>query len=181
MPGRSRHAVVLGEEEPSELERRATRYTLPHKQVQRAKLVLYAAEKLTNVAIGARLEVNSKVVGRWRSRSARSGFRGLRTGRDRAARPVFPPEEVAQVKAVACKPPSEVAPLSSRSAADVQRLVIERGISDASASTIPLAQGGRDQALALLLLDLPHRSRRRSCSTSIPAASGAGSCTLASS
>jgi hypothetical protein len=40
------------------------------------------------------------------------------------------------VKAVACEPPSEGAPLSRRSAADIHRLVVERGISDASSSTI---------------------------------------------
>jgi len=40
------------------------------------------------------------------------------------------------VKAVACEPPAEGAPLSRRSVADVHRLVLERGICDASASTI---------------------------------------------
>jgi DDE superfamily endonuclease len=40
------------------------------------------------------------------------------------------------VKAVACEPPSEGAPLSRRSAADIHRLVVERGISKASRSTI---------------------------------------------
>lgn len=58
------------------------------------------------------------------------------TDRARAARAVFPPEEVAQVKAVACEPPSRGVALSRRSAADVHRLVIERGISEASPSTI---------------------------------------------
>ncbi len=43
---------------------------------------------------------------------------------------------MAQVKAVACEPPSAGAPLSRRSAADVHRLVVERGITDASSSTI---------------------------------------------
>jgi hypothetical protein len=37
---------------------------------------------------------------------------------------------------VACEPASEGAPLSRRSAADVHRLVVERGITDASSSTI---------------------------------------------
>jgi hypothetical protein len=60
MRDRSRHAVVLTGEERSELESRAARYTLPHKQVQRAKLVLYAAQGLTNVEIGARLDINPK-------------------------------------------------------------------------------------------------------------------------
>jgi hypothetical protein len=43
---------------------------------------------------------------------------------------------VTEVKSVACEPPSEGAPLSRRSTADVHRLVIERGITDASHSTI---------------------------------------------
>ncbi len=61
---------------------------------------------------------------------------GLRTERGRGDRAVFPPQEVAQVKAVACEPASQGAPLSRRSSADTHRLVVERGISDASASTI---------------------------------------------
>ena len=54
----------------------------------------------------------------------------------RVARAVFPPEQITEVKAVACEPPAEGAPLSRRSTADVHRLVIERGVSDASHSTI---------------------------------------------
>jgi hypothetical protein len=40
------------------------------------------------------------------------------------------------VKAVACEPPSEGAPLSRRSCADIHRLVLERGICAASVPTI---------------------------------------------
>ena len=136
MPGRSRYAVVLREEERSELEHRAACYTLPYKRVQRARLVLYAAEGLTNVEIGERLDTNPKVVGRWRRRFYEEGLDGLED-RARSGRPRrFPPEEVARVKAVACEPPSESAPLSRRSVADVHRLCVERGITDASPSTI---------------------------------------------
>jgi hypothetical protein len=60
----------------------------------------------------------------------------LRTDRARDARAVFPPEEVTEVKAVACESPADDAPLSRRSSADIHRLVIERGITDASRSTI---------------------------------------------
>jgi hypothetical protein len=60
----------------------------------------------------------------------------LRIYRGRVDRGVFPPEQIAEVKAVACEPPAKGAPLSRRSVADVHRLVIERGISDASVSTI---------------------------------------------
>ena len=56
--------------------------------------------------------------------------------RGRVARAAFPPQQIAEVKAVACEPPSEGAPLSRRSTADVHRLVLERGICEASQSTI---------------------------------------------
>jgi hypothetical protein len=61
----------------------------------------------------------------------------LRTERGRVARAVFPPEEVAQVKAVACElPRAQGVPLSRFSRAELHRLVIERGVTDASAATI---------------------------------------------
>ena len=62
--------------------------------------------------------------------------RGLRIKRGRVDRVVFPPEQIAEVKAVACEPPAQGAPLSRRSVTDVHRLVIGRGISEASVSTI---------------------------------------------
>ena len=52
--------IVLSAEERRELERRAACYTLPHKVVQRAKLVLYAAEGLSNVEIAARLDSDAR-------------------------------------------------------------------------------------------------------------------------
>lgn len=45
--------ILLSAEERAELEQRAVCYTLPHKVVQRAKLVLYAAGGLSNVEIAA--------------------------------------------------------------------------------------------------------------------------------
>jgi hypothetical protein len=61
----------------------------------------------------------------------------LRIVRGRVARAVFPPQEVAQVKAVACELPRERGvPLSRFSRAELHRLVIERGVTEASASTI---------------------------------------------
>jgi hypothetical protein len=65
------------------------------------------------------------------------GLRGLRMKRGRVARAVFPPEEVAQVKAVACElPKDQGAPLSRFSRSELHRFVVERGVSEASASTI---------------------------------------------
>jgi len=61
----------------------------------------------------------------------------LRIERARAARVVFPPEEVAQVKAIACELPSQQGLLLSRfSRAELHRFVVERAVSEASASTI---------------------------------------------
>ena len=55
----------------------------------------------------------------------------------RAARAVFPPEQVAEVKALACElPATQGLPLGRFSRSELHRLVVERGISDASASTI---------------------------------------------
>jgi DDE superfamily endonuclease len=64
-------------------------------------------------------------------------LRGSRTSRARVARAVFPPQQVAEVKAVACElPATHGLPLSRFSRAELHRLVIERGVTDASASTI---------------------------------------------
>lgn len=66
-----------------------------------------------------------------------SGWTGLRITRGRVGRAVFPPEQVAEVKAIACElPKSHELPLSRFSRVELHRLVIERGVTDASASTI---------------------------------------------
>ena len=66
-----------------------------------------------------------------------SGWRVLRIERGRVARAVFPPHQVAQVKAIACELPREAGvPLSRFSRAELHRLVIERAVVEASASTI---------------------------------------------
>jgi DDE superfamily endonuclease len=55
----------------------------------------------------------------------------------RAARAVFPPEQIAEVKALACELPiREGLPLSRFSRTELHRLVVQRGLTDASASTI---------------------------------------------
>ena len=83
--------ITLTEEERSVLERRAAKLTLPYRDVQRAKVVLYAADGLSNVEIAGRLEMCSKVVGQWRRRFCEQRLEGLqdqpRSGRPRR----FPP------------------------------------------------------------------------------------------
>ncbi len=83
--------IVLSSEERAELERRVACYTLPHKVVQRAKMILYAAEGQSNVEIARRLETAARVVGRWRKRFFEERLAGLED-RERAGRPRrFPP------------------------------------------------------------------------------------------
>jgi hypothetical protein len=61
----------------------------------------------------------------------------LRIASVRAARAVFPPEQVAEVKALACQlPATHGLPLGRFSRTELHRLVIERGLTEASASTI---------------------------------------------
>lgn len=66
-------------------------YTLPYRDVMRAKIVLYAAEGLRNDEIAARLDTRREVVSKWRKRFFEQRLAGLderpRTGRP----PVFPP------------------------------------------------------------------------------------------
>jgi transposase len=124
-------------EERAELEHRFACYTRPHRQVLRAKLVLMAADGDTNTEIGERLGMSREAAGRWRRCFCEQRLDGLSDKPGRAGRAVFPPEEVAQVKALACElPRTEGVPLSRFSRAELHRLVVERGVTDASAATI---------------------------------------------
>jgi hypothetical protein len=88
---KSPFVIVLGDEERAELERRVACYTLPHKVVQRAKMILYSAEGQSNAEIARRLETAAEVVGRWRKRFFEERLAGL-DDRQRAGRPRrFPP------------------------------------------------------------------------------------------
>lgn len=69
--------------------------------------------------------------------SANNALRVCRINRGRVARGVFPPEEVAQVKAIACElPKAHGVPLSRFSRSELHRFVVEQAVSEASASTI---------------------------------------------
>jgi len=52
---------MLSSAEEAELRRRAGKYTLPYFQVQRAKMILHAAEGMPNVEIAARLASSAQV------------------------------------------------------------------------------------------------------------------------
>src|SRR6266704_6193659 len=78
--------------------------------------------------------------------SLRSGSTVSAIDHDADVRAVFPPEQIAEVKAIACSLPREHGlPLSRFSRAELHRLVIQRGVCAASAATI--ARWLREDAL----------------------------------
>jgi len=91
MPRKSPFLIELSADEFAELNRRATRYTLPYCEVVRAKMILMAANGMDNDAIAARLDTRREVVSQWRQRFFRDRLAGLEE-RARPGRPrVFPP------------------------------------------------------------------------------------------
>ncbi|CAN7750427.1 MULTISPECIES: helix-turn-helix domain-containing protein [unclassified Variovorax] len=91
MPRKSPFHIELTLDESAELNRRATRYTLPHFEVVRAKMILMAANGLDNDEIAARLDTRREVVSQWRQRFFKERLAGLEE-RTRPGRPrVFPP------------------------------------------------------------------------------------------
>jgi transposase len=91
MSRKSPYTLKLNPGERRELVARARRYTLPYRDVVRAKIVLMAAQGLDNDEIAARLDTRREVVSKWRKRFFEQGLPGLdelpRGGRP----PVFPP------------------------------------------------------------------------------------------
>lgn len=91
MPRKSPYTLTLTAEQQTELEARARRYTLPYRDVVRAKIVLMAAAGLDNDEIAARLDTRREVVSKWRKRYFEQGLAGLDERPRSGRRPVFPP------------------------------------------------------------------------------------------
>jgi hypothetical protein len=91
MPRSSPYTIALSSVEEAELRRRAAKYTLPYCQVQRAKMILYAAQSMPNDQIAACLDTRREVVSLWRKRFFADGLAGLeehaRPGRPRVFSP----------------------------------------------------------------------------------------------
>jgi Helix-turn-helix domain len=86
-----RHRIELSGDERATLERVARAEKLPFQEVQRARIVLYAAEGLPDTEIAARLDTSPGLVGRWRRSFAELRLEGLRD-KPRSGRPRrFPP------------------------------------------------------------------------------------------
>jgi hypothetical protein len=91
MPRKSPFRIELSPDETAELNRRATKYTLPYFEVVRAKMILMAADGMDNDQIAVRLDTRREVVSQWRQRFFKERMAGLEE-RTRPGRPrVFPP------------------------------------------------------------------------------------------
>ena len=77
MPRESPFAIVLSKEERVVLEAQARQYTSPYCDVVRAKIVLLAAEGLSNDSIAARLDTPRQIVSKWRQRFYTDRISGL--------------------------------------------------------------------------------------------------------
>ena len=86
MPRKSPYELRLTAEQRGVLEARARKYTLPYRDVIRAKIVLMAASGLGNDEIATRLDTRREVVSKWRKRFFEEGLRGLEE-RPRGGRP----------------------------------------------------------------------------------------------
>jgi hypothetical protein len=71
-----RHRIELTEQERTELVRIARAKKRPWQEVQRARIVLYAAEGLHDTEIAQRLDTTAGIVGKWRRRFAEQRLEG---------------------------------------------------------------------------------------------------------
>jgi transposase len=73
----SPYVIKLTDPERLELVARARRYTSPYREVIRARIVLLAAQGLSNELIAARLGTPRQIVSKWRKRFCHYGLSGL--------------------------------------------------------------------------------------------------------
>lgn len=91
MPRNSPYTLLLDSKEKQLLEEIARKYTLPYRDVIRAKIVLLAAQGLSNKEIGKRLDLPRQIVSKWRKRFFDQRLAGLQEQSRRGRPRVFSP------------------------------------------------------------------------------------------
>ncbi len=91
MPRSSPFPIEVTPAERAVLEATARRYTLPYRDVMRAKIILLSAEGLPIEEIAVRLNTRREVVWKWRKRFLEERLGGLEERSRRGRPPVFPP------------------------------------------------------------------------------------------
>ncbi|PZS26878.1 MAG: IS630 family transposase [Pseudonocardiales bacterium] len=130
--------ITLTDRDRAGLEALARARKAPLRSIQRAWIVLAAADGQHNAQIARDLGLHVDTVRTWRGRFAAQGLTGL-TDRARSGRPpVFAATVRAEVKALACSLPTESGvPLSRWSSTDLAAEAVARGFTATlSASTV---------------------------------------------
>jgi hypothetical protein len=91
MSRKSPFVIELSDHEREVLEAQSRRYTLPYRDVVRAKIVLMAAAGMDNDEIALRLDTRREIVWKWRKRFYERGLPGLEELPRRGRPGVFPP------------------------------------------------------------------------------------------
>jgi DNA-directed RNA polymerase specialized sigma24 family protein len=77
VPRKSPYKIILTADEKIRLQAIARKYTSQYRDVIRAKVVLLAAEGLSNKEIGERLDFPRQIVSKWRKRFFEQRMAGL--------------------------------------------------------------------------------------------------------
>jgi transposase len=140
-------------EQRSVLEKLIRSRTAPHRDVQRARVLLMAADGSANTRIASEMDVSPATVGNWRERFAKDGlkdFSGVRPGRGR--RPSIPAAKVEEIVRLTLQetPPGEthwscrtMARRAGVSSSTVQRIWSARGIKPHRVKTFKLSNDPR--------------------------------------
>jgi len=128
-PGPKPPQIELAPDERTALERTRRTATAPQRDVLRARIVLLAADGLTNHAIALTLGVEENTVGKWRRRFAKHRVKGLRDNPRSGRPPKFTARQKARVlKKATERPKDHGVPFSHWDAASLARLAVEAGI-----------------------------------------------------
>lgn len=146
-PGATR--VVVSARQRAILERLVRTKTIEQQVAERCRMVLLAAEGVSNAEQGARLDVDRQRVRRWRDRWAAAEaalsnaeeegaddddlevlIRHVVSDEPRSgAPPKFSPEQIVAIIAIACEPPADSdLPISHWTPSELAREAIKRGI-----------------------------------------------------
>lgn len=106
--------ICLTPEEKSSLEKIVRSPTSQIRDSLRARIIMLAAEGLSNQAISKKLGCNINTARLWRNRFQALGLQGLQDQKGRGRKPVYSPEKEAEIIAATLTPPQEATHWSTR-------------------------------------------------------------------
>ena len=145
--------LAVSDEQRLVLEKLVRSQTAPHRDVQRARVLLMAADGFASTQIAEEVQVSPTTVTRWRERFSAVGlkeFSGVRPGRGR--KPSIPREKVEEIVRLTLHetPPGEthwscrsMAARAGVSSATVQRIWSARGLQPHRVETFKLSNDPR--------------------------------------